>query len=464
LQQHLALKAAGAHSMLAVPQGTASALGTLPEDSFSTLIWNFDGPANISGGAGQTQYSGRATSLAINPTNPLIMYLGTAAGGVWKTTDGGQTWAAITDTQASLAIGAIAIDPNNPNNIYVGTGEADYSVDSYYGQGLLKSTDGGTTWTLISSPFASGGSAPPFAQIAIQPGNSSVLLAATESGVYRSTNAGATWTNELPSYASAVIFDPSNANTAYAGMNGYFNSIVYTSVTAAIYKSTDGGVTWTALTGGTGSPLPAGSAVWRTALTLDSAGNLLAGVAPSSEGSGTPYKSSNGGTTWTALTAPGDGLDWYRDWIVAVPGSTNILYTGGVDLWQSLDGGMTWTKSSDSYATLLWADQHAAVFSPGRNEAVRDGRRRLVRNDQPRFDQSDLRVAQQFNQFDDVLSGVWDYEWNADRNHCRNAGPRHADWHGGRSVELCGWREYMRRWRPSGSGRRRRVRLCALPG
>jgi hypothetical protein len=364
LQQHLALKAAGAHSMLAVPQGTASALGTLPEDSFSTLIWNFDGPTNISGGAGQTQYSGRATSLAINPTNPLIMYLGTAAGGVWKTTDGGQAWAAITDTQASLAIGAIAIDPNNPNNIYVGTGEADYSVDSYYGQGLLKSTDGGTTWTLISSPFASGGSAPPFAQIAIQPGNSSVLLAATESGVYRSTNAGATWTNELPSYASAVIFDPSNANTAYAGMNGYFNSIVYTSVTAAIYKSTDGGVTWTALTGGTGSPLPAGSAVWRTALTLDSAGNLLAGVAPSSEGSGTPYKSSNGGTTWTALTAPGDGLDWYRDWIVAVPGSTNILYTGGVDLWQSLDGGMTWTKSSDSYATLLWADQHAAVFSP----------------------------------------------------------------------------------------------------
>ena len=121
-------------------------------------------------GLGAIPYSGRATSLAINPANPLIMYLGTAGGGVWKTTDGGQTWAPITDTQASLAVGAITIDPNNVNTLYVGTGEADYSGDSYYGQGLLKSTDAGATWTQIATPFISGGSAQPFAQIAIQPG------------------------------------------------------------------------------------------------------------------------------------------------------------------------------------------------------------------------------------------------------------------------------------------------------
>jgi hypothetical protein len=362
LQQHLALKAAGARAKLPVSNTVKSAHGPLPADAFSGLTWNFDGPAYIGFGPGTPPWSGRATSLAINPTNPLIMYLGTAAGGVWETTDGGNTWAATTDTQASLAIGAMAIDPNTPTTIYAGTGEADYSVDDYYGQGLLKSTDGGNTWTLISAPFVSGGSAAPFAQIAIQPGNSSVLLAATESGLYRSADAGMTWTNELPSYASSVIFDPSNTNTAYAGLNGYYSSFSYSGLTAAIYKSADGGMTWAPLTGGVGSPLPAWNTVIRTALTLDSGGNLLAGTAPSSFGTGTLYKSSDGGNTWAALTAPGDGLDYYRDWIVSVPGSPTTLYTGGVNLHQSLDGGVTWTTPSSS--PPLWADTHAGTFSP----------------------------------------------------------------------------------------------------
>jgi photosystem II stability/assembly factor-like uncharacterized protein len=364
LQQHLALKAAGGRAKQAVSNGAKPAFGVGPEDSFSGLTWNFDGPSYIGFGPGTPPWSGRATSLAINPANPLIMYLGTAEGGVWETTDGGNTWAPLTDAQASLAIGAVAIDPGNPNNIYAGTGEADYSIDSYYGQGLLKSTDGGSSWTLISSPFASGGSAPAFAQIAIQPGNSSVLLAATESGLYRSPDGGMTWTNELPSYASAVIFDPSNTNTAYAGLNGYYSSIYYSGsgLTAAIYKSADGGMTWTALTGGMGSPLPAWNTVYRTALTLDSGGNLLAGLAPSTFGTGTLYKSPDGGNTWAALTAPGDGLDYYRDWIVSVPGTPNTLYTGGVNLHQSLDGGLTWTTPSS--APPLWADTHAGTFSP----------------------------------------------------------------------------------------------------
>jgi hypothetical protein len=362
-RQMMALKSAPVHTLLASP---AAALfrGAHPQDTFSNLSWTFDGPSSLSSGTGRTPYSGRATALAISPSNPSILYLGTAGGGVWKSVDAGAAWAPLTDSQPSLAVGAIALDPVNPNIVYVGTGEGNLSGDSYYGEGLLKSTDGGTTWTQISAPFVSNGRAAQFTQIAIQPDNSSVLLAATESGIFRSSDAGATWTAQRQGYASAVLFDPANPSTAYAGFNGYFSSIVYGAQSAAIFKSIDAGVTWTPLTGGTSNPLPAAALVYRTALALDSAGNLLAGIAPSSAGAGTPYKSTDGGQTWATLTSPNDGLDWYRDWIVAVPGSPNVLFAGGVSLYQSLDGGTTWSRSTQSYNTLLWADQHGAVFSP----------------------------------------------------------------------------------------------------
>lgn len=147
-------------------------------DPLSAVKWTPDGPAPVYSSAIYTNPpSGRATSVAVDPADPNTIYLGTAAGGVWKTTDGGQTWVPATDSQASLAIGAVAIDPNNPNTVYVGTGEPDFSGDSYYGQGLLKSTDAGASWTLIRAPFTSGDIAPSFTSIAVQPGNSNVVIA-----------------------------------------------------------------------------------------------------------------------------------------------------------------------------------------------------------------------------------------------------------------------------------------------
>lgn len=96
--------------------------------------------------------SGRATAVVVDPRNSNVVYLGTAGGGVWKTTDGGQNWSPLTDAQPSLAIGSLALDPSNPDIVYAGTGEENFSVDSYYGAGILKSTDGGTTWQLLPGP------------------------------------------------------------------------------------------------------------------------------------------------------------------------------------------------------------------------------------------------------------------------------------------------------------------------
>jgi photosystem II stability/assembly factor-like uncharacterized protein len=294
---------------------------------------------------------------------------------VWKTTDGGQTWTPLTDFQASLAIGAVAIDPNNSSTIYAGTGEDNYSVDSYYGQGLLKSTDAGNTWTLIRAPFTNSDTAPSFAQIAVQPGNSNIVLAATQDGatqdgggIYRSSDGGQTWSNVLSSFdTDSVMFDVKNSNIAYAAGAGYSIS----NTNAVFYKSLDAGQTWAPADGTGTNVLPAANTVARMAITEDASGKTLyAAVAldnSNDNGSGNPgsiYKSIDGGANWTNLGPPSasDGPDWYRDAIAVDPANTNVIYTTGINLYRSTDGGKTWTGYGFG-SPGLYSDQHAIVFS-----------------------------------------------------------------------------------------------------
>src|SRR5437016_6790269 len=165
--------------------------------------------------------SGRVTALAVDPRNSEVVYLGSAVGGVWKTTDGGTIWTPLTDTQASLSVGSIALDPSNPDTVYVGTGEDDFGGDNYYGAGILKSTDCGATWTQIPGPFVGATGSDQFCggafigALAVSPRNSQVILAgaaffcAPRSGVYLTTNGGASWTKVLGgSPGTAVFFDP----------------------------------------------------------------------------------------------------------------------------------------------------------------------------------------------------------------------------------------------------------------
>ena len=116
--------------------------------------WQPLGPAPLQGKpgfyAGQPPWAGRITAVVVHPTNPNVIYVGGATGGVWRTTNGGGAWSPLTDSQPSLAIGSIALDPVNPNVLYAGTGEAN-SSDSYYGLGILKSTDGGASWQTIGA-------------------------------------------------------------------------------------------------------------------------------------------------------------------------------------------------------------------------------------------------------------------------------------------------------------------------
>lgn len=334
---------------------TPKGLRAKPAASLATVPWTFDGPLGLVISSGGEPYSARVPSLAVDPNNPGTLYIGTAGGGVWKTTDNGTSWTPLTDDQPSLSIGAVAVDPNNSNNIYAGTGEADFSGDSWYGEGMLESTDAGATWKQVIAPFSNGYTGPDFSQIAVQPGNSSVVLAASSFGLFRSADQGQTWTSVITGDATAVLFDTKTSTVAYA------------SVPDQVYKSTDSGSTWTAMT--TGFPT---SSMIRIALTENSAGTtLFASIALGTDTApGLIYKTPVSTVNWTALTAPGDCCDWYRNGIAVDPANSNVIYVAGLDGDFSLDGGNTWTSLGyNSGANNSWADKHWFAFNPSGSEA-----------------------------------------------------------------------------------------------
>ena len=167
----------------------------------SSTRWTLIGPEPTDTPYNVPIVAGRVTALAVDPTNSSVVYAGAAEGGVWKTTDGGVHWTPLTDAQTSLAVGSIAIDPSNHSTIYEGTGEENFSGDSYYGAGILKSTNSGSSWTQIKGPFVgpfdafAGGAQ--IGDMAVEPDNSAVILAGVRiymgtTGIYRSEDGGAT--------------------------------------------------------------------------------------------------------------------------------------------------------------------------------------------------------------------------------------------------------------------------------
>jgi len=381
-----------------------------------TTNWTPIGPRPGLAGGSVGNVSGRIGAIAVHPTNANIVFLGGAQGGVWRSLDGGSTWVPISDSQASLAIGAIAIDPSNPNIVYVGTGEQTFSVSSYYGAGILKTTNAldpdpaNISWTqlgasVFAGPFGSGLGGSFISSLAINPSNSNLILAGVQlntgtnlpstlaPGVFCSPDAGANW-SIVPSASGAVATEVvfANSTTAYAGLGR-----IQGDPENGIYKSTNANgacsaITFTRLTG-TDSVF-AQSTLGRIEIAVapSATDTIYASIASAANTSSSLLgflKSNDGGTTWTrASTDPALPLGspdfcnpqcWYDQVIKVHPNNAQVVYAGGSAanfssggyFIRSTNGGQSWTSTAITGSVQLHVDQHAIAFGPGSGTATK---------------------------------------------------------------------------------------------
>lgn len=349
-------------------------------------VWTSVGPKGINATfpAHWGEMSGRVPGIAVDPSDANTVYIGAAAGGIWKSTNGGTSWTNLGDDLASLTFGALAVDPNNSSNVYAGAGEAMYSFNPniYDGKGLYKSTDGGGTWTQITNGF---GSQTQFSDIEVSPHNSNILFAALGSGywhlgslsnegVWKSTDEGVTWTKVLSSAdAFDVIVDPSDPNYVYAATGGV-------RAEAGFYYSSDGGNVWNQVNTG----LPAGTSIGRMQIA-QSPNNTLVFYALIYGSSTTVYKSTDRGINWNQISI-GTNLGgtyngstwsdqgWYDLCIAADPSDENHVLLGNVELHQTTNGA-DFSPLRISGGTGAWdspahVDYHKIVFAPSNSDVI----------------------------------------------------------------------------------------------
>jgi photosystem II stability/assembly factor-like uncharacterized protein len=311
---------------------------------FHELRWRTIGPYR----------AGRTKVAAGVPSQPNVFYIGVCNGGVWRTNDYGRTWTPIFDDQPTGSIGAIGIAPSDPNIIYVGSGEGLQRPDLSVGDGIYRTTDAGKTWTHLG--LRDGQQIP---AIIVDPRNPGHLFVAVlghpyganaERGVFKSTDGGLTFDKALykdeNTGASDLEFDPSNPDTIYATMwesrQGPWENAAWTGTGGGIFKSTDSGGTWKALTKG----LPAEGVVQAdVAVSLSNPKILYASVA-SPRGVGI-YRSDDAGETWRQTTTDSRPAGRIGGGDLPVPAidpkNPDIVYMASTVTWRSVDGGKTWT-------------------------------------------------------------------------------------------------------------------------
>ena len=315
--------------------------------------WDLEGPTNI---------GGRINCVAIHPSNPNIMFAGNSTGGIFKTINGGSNWFPVFDSQPWLAISCIVFQPGNPTIMYAGTGDKNISGYPFIGDGIYKSTDGGNTWMHLglSNEYI-------VSKIVIDPSNVNNIYAATmglpfyknsDRGVYKSTDGGVTWSQSLfvndSTGAIDLLINPLNTQILYATswnrIRNNHQTLVY-GPDAGIYKTINGGTTWTKLING----LPT-TDLSRIGITISGSNpnKLWAVFTDNTIDLQGIYATTDGGVSWNPINTPGPGImggfGWYFGNITVNPVNDNELWLCAVDLYHTTDGGVTWSGSFQTHS------------------------------------------------------------------------------------------------------------------
>lgn len=328
----------------------------------NTSNWTSRGPTEAFSG-----YSGigRVNRLTFVPNNPSIIYASTPGGGLWKTTNRGANWAPLTDYLPSIGSSGLIIDHANTSVMYLATGDADGS--NVYSIGVLKSTNSGQSWNDTGLKFETLQGMLIYSLVQ-HPVNPSMLLAGTNRGLYRTADAGTTWTKvqETGTFYD-LEFKPGNPNVVYAGIVG------------GVMRSTDAGVTWSTvykndLGRRTAIAVSPANPDLIAALIVNTTNGFLGFFASTNSGEPETFvqKSSTPNVlSHTELGSDNRGQGWYDLALTISPTDANQVWVGGVNIWKSLDGGVTWTHNTHWYRLRdkpeVHADQHELVFQDGQN-------------------------------------------------------------------------------------------------
>lgn len=408
------------------------------ENALKNLRFRAIGPATM---------GGRVDDLAIVESDPRVIYVGAAAGGIFKTINAGQSWQPLFDDQPNPSIGDLALSPSNPSILYAGTGEPNNRQSSSWGNGVYKSTDGGATWTHLGLKETHH-----IGRIVVHPTNPDIVYVAAqgdlwgpnkERGVYRSMDGGATWTLTLfvneDTGANDIAIDPQSPNILYATMYqrrrtvfGYAGS----GPGSGVYRSTDGGAHWTKLGGaGVGRGLPAAGDLGRCALDIYRRNSNIVYALIEHETQGGVYRSEDKGATWTRMGNTNPRPSYFSQ-IRVDPNNDTRVWLGGVNIYYSQDAGRTFDQSrfrdvhSDVHA--IWIDpansDHLVIGCDGGVWSTWDSGRNWAHHNNIPLGQF-YEIAYDFQKPYRVCGGLQDnYSWCGPSSTTQTLGIGNEDW------------------------------------
>ncbi|MGD8320684.1 MAG: glycosyl hydrolase, partial [Gemmatimonadota bacterium] len=358
MRTHRLLPAAALVALAAHAPALAAQEPVVDPGLYATMAWRLVGPFR----------GGRSVAVAGVRGQPRVYYFGGVGGGVWKTTDAGITWGNVTDGYVNTAsVGAIAVAPSDPNVVYVGMGEdAPRGVTTSHGDGVYRSTDAGKTWTHLGLDATRS-----ISRIVVHPTDPDRVWVAAqgspygptqERGIYRSGDGGRTWEKVLfvneNAGASDLSMDPSNPRILYAAFWDYTRhpwKMRSGGAGSGIWKSTDAGSTWMRV----GEGLP--DLMGKVGVSVSGANPDRVYAIVEAEPDGGVFRSDDAGATWTRVnhTRGLRSRPWYYMEIYADPGDENTVYVMNAPLWRSVDGGKTFQSLRQEHG-----DNHDLWINP----------------------------------------------------------------------------------------------------